>query len=106
MYVYSLSEDEQEDGILESIITKLETKFHELPTTMAPWAKDYPVDLNNTRINLEISKLYGQHLYQETSNYTELFDGTSDYGKRARLAYPYRRKILVKGGLGIGKSVC
>ena len=40
-----------------------------------------------------------------TSDYTELFDDTSDYGKRARLAYPYRRKILVKGGLGTGKSV-
>ena len=105
MYVFSFSEDEQEDGILESIITKLKTKFHELSTTMAPWAKDYPVDLNNTRINMEISKLYGQHSYQGTSNYTELFDDISDYGIRAHSVYPYRRKILVKGGLGTGKSV-
>ena len=65
------------------------------------------MDMNNARINLDISKLNGQHSYQETSDYTELFDDKSDYGKRARthLAHPYRRKILVKGGLGTGKSV-
>ena len=89
---------------LKTLAQNLKTRASELMAEIAPWARDFPLNSNDIRTKLEITKYKGKNVRWETSDYMELFEETQPQAKINCSAFHKLRKVLVKGRLEQGKS--